>query len=321
MSNDDEKPAEVKVATVASTKISRFKRELSKFCLYCLLFYIFLGSLIAFSPLCSLVILRPQGRDDMYNAKIANKEEIKFANTNGDTLHAWFIRSPGSKRVALVHHGNAGNIINRLLIARDFLQLEFSVFLYDYRGYGESTGKPTVAGLIEDGQAAYDYVSKKLGYKPEDIISYGESIGTGVACRVAQDRPCRAIVLQSGLYSLPEVAHDGFLWLRLYPAWVFPQPRLDSYAIIGNLPEPILFIHGKKDRMIPCHHSQDLFALAKSPGKEIVLLPNAGHNDVQSQDEPQYFEALSKFVKKVFGEPAATPSNKKVETNDRMLTR
>jgi uncharacterized protein len=294
----------------AKAKKNPFLREVGKFCLYCLLFYLFLGALIAFSPLYSLVLLRPEGKTVLYDAKISNKEEIKFENGKGDVLHAWLIRSPGSKRIVLIHHGNAGNIIHRLLIARDFLQLGFSVFVYDYRGYGASTGKPSAAGLIEDGQAAYDYVNRKLAYPADDIVVYGESIGTAVACRVAQDRPCRAIVLQSGLSSVPEVAHDGVIWLRLYPAWIFPEPRFNSAAIIGNLKEPILFIHGAKDTLIPCRHSRNLFALAKNPGNEITILPDAGHNDVQDADEQQYFAALSRFVNKVFKAPAA-PDEKK----------
>lgn len=290
----------VESAAVPAKQTKPFKREFKKLCVYCLVFYLTVGVVIAFTPLYGLVILRPQQKTPEYDAKIDNKQDINFSNSNGDTLNAWFIKSPGSKRIVLIHHGNAGNIINRLLIARDFLQLGISVFVYDYRGYGASTGKPTVAGLIEDGEAAYDYVAKNLGYKPDDIIVYGESIGTAVACRVAQDRPCKAIVLQSGLTSLPDVAYDGVCWLRLFPKWVFPNPHFDSAAIIANLKEPILFIHGMKDKTIPDHHSKDLSALAKNPQNEIVFLPDAGHNDVQSADEPRYFEALSKFVNKLF---------------------
>jgi uncharacterized protein len=292
----------------AGLKMRTFKREFSKFCLYCLIFYLSFGLLIAFSPLASLLILHPQGRSDFYNAAVANKEEVNFANAAGDTLHAWFIRAPGAKRIALVHHGNAGNLIHRLTIARDFLQLGTSVFLYDYRGYGASTGKPSVAGLIEDGLAAYDYVNKKLGYSPDQIIAYGESIGTAVTCRVALLRPCRAIVLQSGLSSLPAVAHDGVLWLKLYPDWVFPQPHFDTDSIIARLPEPILFIHGMKDSTIPYRQSEELFKLASNKQNKIVLLPDAGHNDVQGADEPQFYSALSGFVESVFSAPPVDAS-------------
>lgn len=276
-------------------------RELCKFIAYCLVFYLLMGAVIAWSPIYSLVILRPEGKSDLYNIQIKNKEDVTFANRNGDTLHAWLFRSPGSNRIALVHHGNAGNLTNRLLIARDFLQMGISVFLYDYRGYGASTGKATVAGLAEDGQAAYDYITGKLGYRAQNIIVYGESIGTAVACRTALDRPCKAIILQSGLCSLPRVAYDGVCWLRLYPDWIFPEPRFDTASIISSFAQPVLFIHGAKDKLIPCHHSRDLFALASSPDKELVILPNAGHNDVQGLDEPVYFAALSRFINKISG--------------------
>lgn len=270
------------------------KREFIKLGVYIAVFYVFCGLLIRFSPACEFLLLRPQGKNEFYSAKI-DKEEISLDNGHGDELNAWFFKVPGSKSVVLVNHGNAGNLINRLLIARDIKQLGVSVFLYDYRGYGASTGKPSAEGLLDDAEAAYDYVNKTLGYKPEKIILYGESIGTGVTCRLAKERQYGGLILQSALSSLPDVARDGIVWFRGYPDWIFPDPHYASISIIKDLKGPILFIHGQKDRTVPVEHSKRMFELAQNP-KELVILPHAGHNDVQDQDENIYFDAMKKFL-------------------------
>ena len=269
--------------------------EFKKLGIYVLIFYLVGGVIIKFSPLYELLLLRPQGKTDLYNSKIDGKEEITFSNKNGDQIHGWFFRSPRSKRLVLINHGNAGNIIHRMLIVRDFLQLGCSVFVYDYRGYGASTGKLSAAGLVEDSEAAYDYATSKLGFEPEHIILYGESIGTAVTCRLAQERKYEALILQSSLSSLPEVAGDGVIWLRTYPEWVYPDPHYNTARIIAGLKGPFLFIHGMKDKTVPYQHSEKLLALAAEP-KTLVPLPNASHNDVQDQDEPIYFAGIKKFL-------------------------
>ncbi len=269
-------------------------REFTKLGIYVAIFYVLCGLLIKFSPAVEFILLRPQGKNAFYEAKI-DKQEVSFDNGHGDKLNGWLFKVPESKFVVLVNHGNAGNLINRLLIARDIKQLGFSVFLYDYRGYGASTGKPTPNGLYEDGLAAYDYVNKELGYKPEQIVIYGESIGTGVTCRVAKERPYAGLILQSALSSLPDVARDGIVWFRAYPDFVFPEPHYSSISIIKELKGPILFIHGENDKMVPAAHSKKMFELAQEP-KQIVLLPHAGHNDVQDQDEGLFYAGLKSFL-------------------------
>lgn len=303
---DNENDSEKEVAATESgtadltepqKKKSVVIREFKKLGIYVLIFYLIGGVLIRFSPLYELLLLRPQGKSDLYNSKLDLKEEVYFQNKNGDTLNAWYFHLPKSTRVVLINHGNAGNITHRMLIVRDFLQLGVSAFVYDYRGYGASTGKPSANGLLEDGEAAYDYLVQKLGYKPEQIILYGESIGTAITCRLAKERAYSAIVLQSGLCSLPQVAGDGVIWLKAYPEWVYPDPHYNTAEIISSIKGPILFIHGMKDKTVPSHHSEKLHALAQEP-KYITMLPNASHNDVQGTDEPLYFEALKNFLAK-----------------------
>lgn len=292
--SEDDKSSSAQISAVPQ-KRSSLARELTKLAIYCLGFYILVGCAIKFTPLYEMVVLRPEKRNALYDQQISGKEEISFTNPKGDVLNAWFFRAPKSKKVAIVFHGNAGNVTHRLLIAKDFLMQGVSVFLFDYRGYGTSEGKPSIPGLVEDGERAYSYVRDNLGYTPENIILYGESIGTAVASRVAQNNQYSRLILQSGLTSLPDVACDGVAWLKLYPTWVFPQPHFDTKNIIASLKGPILVMHGGNDKLIPVHHGHDLFALASEP-KQLVIIPNAGHNDMLSADEKLYVDSLSNFL-------------------------
>lgn len=274
---------------------TNLKTELIKLAIYCTCFYVVLGCAIKFSPLYNAVVLRPEKRNAFYDQVINNKEEFRFPNKNGDTLNAWYFRVPGAKKVALVFHGNAGNVTHRLLIAKAFLKEGVSVFLFDYRGYGTSTGTPTVEGLIDDGESAYKFVNEHLGYPPKSIILYGESIGTAVTSRIALDKEYNGIILQSGLTSLPDVAGDGIMMLKLYPKWVFPDPHFDTKNIISRLKGPMLILHGEKDKLIPAHHAHELYTKAPEP-KSLVLIPSAGHNDMLSADEKIISDALKRFL-------------------------
>lgn len=277
------------------------RRQLQKLAIIAIAYYLVFGLCIA-SPLYAWVVLRPAtGMSQWYTIdSILNikREEFYFKSRSGEKLHGWLFRVPGTSRIAVVHHGNAGNLTNRLFLAKNLIEAGTSVFLYDYRGYGLSGGQPTLSGLSEDGLSAHDFVNRRLGFPAESIIVYGESIGSAVACRVAAARPNAALILQSGICCLPQVARDKMIFLQAYPIWVFPQPHFDNLAIIKQLREPVLFLHGEKDTLVSWRQSQELFDSAREP-KTFVRLPDAGHNDVGDVNSKEYLEAVRSFVAKL----------------------
>ena len=129
------------------------------------------------------------------------------------------------------------------------------------------------------------------------IITYGESIGTGVACEVAKQRECSAVVLQSPFSSLPLEAQESIPILFLYPVFLFPGPKFDNVSFVKQPHPPLLIIHGELDKRIHVSHAQKLFKEAVDP-KALVTLPNAGHNNVGGVDAELYTEALTKFFNK-----------------------
>lgn len=282
-----------------------FKQIIGRLARNIFVMYIALGLLIA-SPLFTLVALRPEGPNSgvsqLYTLDkllTATREEYFFKTADGQKLHGWLLRVPASDKVAIVHHGNAGNLLHRLFIAKHCIQAGASVFLYDYRGYGKSEGSTALTNLPEDGLAAYDFVRDSLKFA--HIINYGESIGTAVANQVSQQRPCDAVILQSGIGSLPMVARDGLFFMKLYPDFVFPQPRFANVELIKTLQKPLLIVHGSKDTMVPYKHAELIFANASEP-KRLVLLPECGHNDVGINDEALFDKTLSEFFASVYPE-------------------
>lgn len=263
--------------------------------------YLLVGMTL-FSPLYGMVVFQPSwGTNSLYrihNILGAQREEYFFPTAGGLKLHGWFFRLPKSSKVVVVNHGNAGDITNRLFLAKGLLSCGVSVFLYDYRGYGLSQGEPSLDGIVDDGLAAYDFVRDKLGYIPSNIILCGESLGSGVACQVCHDRPSAGLILKSAYTSLPRVAQHGIRWLCAYPEWCFPAPHFDNLAILRSHHPPLLLLHGEQDRLIPVEHAQELFQSA-SQHKTLVVFPHAAHNDIGEVDADEYSKALHGFFASV----------------------
>jgi pimeloyl-ACP methyl ester carboxylesterase len=194
-----------------------------------------------------------------------------------------------------VSHGNAGNISNRIYLANALTRAGCSVLLYDYRGYGVSTGTPTITGILQDGLSVYDFAHDKLQYPAEKIILYGESIGTAVTCNIACNRQCEAVILQSGIGSLPSVGRHIFPILWLFPDSIVAEPHLDNVASVKTLHVPLLLCHGMVDNIVPFHESERMFASANQP-KQLVLLPHCGHNDMGVYDTREFNDAICNFV-------------------------
>jgi alpha-beta hydrolase superfamily lysophospholipase len=221
--------------------------------------------------------------------------DLFFSAPDGAKLHAYYFTLPSAKKTMLVSHGKGGIIAHRLPLAFLLMQAGCSVFLYDYEGYGESTGSADLPRVCRDGEAAFDYLTQVAKIKPEDIILYGESIGTGVSCELSQHRLAGGIILQSGFTSLYEAAKKVVPIVRIYPQWSFPNPQMNNAQILKKQHPPLLLIHGRKDQTLPCTYSEQMMIEA-SPPKRLVVLPHADHNDVGALDVPETIKALKDFV-------------------------
>ncbi len=223
-------------------------------------------------------------------------DEVFFSSSHDSSspqLNGWLYRKPGAKVIVVFNHGNTGNIPTRLWKLKSILESGASLFVYDYRGFGRSDGHPTVSGVIDDAAAAVDYLIEVGGYRANDIVLYGESLGTCISSAVARKYRLKGLVLQSGCMSAESLCKEQVPVLNVYPSSLFFRPPLTNMDYLqGNHP-PILFIAGARDELIPVRHSQFMYDNASAP-KTLVILPNSSHNDFQP-DIVSYQNALKTF--------------------------
>ncbi|HSS45339.1 MAG TPA: alpha/beta hydrolase [Thermoanaerobaculia bacterium] len=217
--------------------------------------------------------------------------ETLWLDTGGARLHGWWIRGSG-RRVLLFFHGNAGNIGHRLERAGLFArELHLDVLLVDYRGYGESSGKPSEAGLYADGGAIYRCAADR-GFRPSQIVLFGESLGSAVALETALRHPCAAVILETPFLSIPAMAKTIYPFL---PGFVI-RTRFDNESKIALLSIPKLIIAAESDEIVPREHALRLFELAR-PHKQLYVVPGATHNDTYIVGGQQYLDTLKSFLK------------------------
>lgn len=210
-------------------------------------------------------------------------KEVYFRNRTGKTLHGLFLPSSKAKRCILIHHGQYGNINNHLTACGFLLRPEYSVFIYDYAGFGKSEGSPTIGGMVDDSKAAYDFLVNKLHIEPNRIVHYGGSLGSGPAALVAAENPCVGLLLFSPYTSIKNEARDVFPFLKIYPDFLLTDYDFDTITNVTRLSVPLLIVHGTDDACIATSHSDRIYAAAHDP-KTYLRVQSGGHFVTESED-------------------------------------
>jgi fermentation-respiration switch protein FrsA (DUF1100 family) len=250
----------------------------------------------------------PIERGDWHPAGLVH-EDVHFQSADGTKLHGWFVPHSNARRAILYCHGNAeqvGDLADLLAHLRDTLQA--SIFVFDYRGYGHSEGRPDEAGCIADGRAAQHWLAKRVGVKPSQIVLLGRSLGGGVAVALAADDGAQALVLENTFPALVDVAARHFPWLPV--RWLMDN-RYDSLSRIQRYSGPLFQIHGTLDDLIPPSFGRQLFDASPSRDKQFREIPDRGHNDSWPSS---YYVELARFLDQVgaqtavaTGEPINSP--------------
>lgn len=222
-----------------------------------------------------------------------NYKDAFFNTEDGERLHGWFFPGEKDSPVILHFHGNAGNISHRLDLVQPFLRRGLSVFLFDYRGFGRSAGRPSERGLYRDGVAAWNYLVEKEKIAPERIVLHGHSIGAAVAIEVALQKKVRGLVIESAFTSTKDMAKTMVLFSLFSP--VFPA-NYNNLEKIRRVPFPKLIVHGDRDEIVPFSMGQKLFEAAAAP-KFFYPVKDAGHNDVFIVGGGKYFEVFAEFAR------------------------
>ena len=210
---------------------------------------------------------------------------------DGMKLNAWLILAKDSRFTLLFCHGNGGNISHRIDKIEILNSLGLDVFIFDYRGYGSSTGRPSERGFYKDALAAYEYLVSERKVSYGRIILYGESLGGAVATHLALERPVRALITESTFTSTPDMARE------LYPFFptFFISSRFDTLAKIKDIRVPKLIMHAKEDDIVPFNHSVRLFNASSEPKRHVVL--KGSHNDSHQDSRDIYSSEIQGFLK------------------------
>ena len=231
-------------------------------------------------------------------------ESVWFNSADGTRLHGWFFEGQSGPEVATVifFHGNGGNIGNVGWVGQRFAKRGFDVLVFDYRGYGASDGvAANESDLYADGDAAVAFVRNVKGARPEQIVLYGQSLGTAIAADVASRGVYSAVILESGFSSASSVAASALPWLPRF-LHSLGKNRFESARKLASVKAPILITHGDPDHTIPTAESQMLFASANEP-KKLLIFRGAGHNVFGSLGE-QYLTQVEEFIRDSLAEAA-----------------
>jgi fermentation-respiration switch protein FrsA (DUF1100 family) len=204
--------------------------------------------------------------------------DLELTTDDGQRLHGWWIRR---RAAALGHvllcHGNAGNVGDRILHADVLTAVGFDVLLFDYRGYGSSSGRPDEQGTYRDARAALNWLLSQPDVDPARVLYLGESLGGAVAIELSLAHPPAGLVLLSAFTSVRDMArlHYGLIPTAVVPD-AYPNRRL-----IADLRAPLLVLHGEDDMIVPVEHGRALFDAAPAP-KRLRVVHGVGHNDIVS---------------------------------------
>ena len=207
--------------------------------------------------------------------------------TNGVKIAAIVLGPERGKKAIIRCHGNAEDALSTLDMLELLAEAGYTVASVDYPGYGLSDGSPDEEGCYRNVHRLYDWLVETRGFKPEEIIVDGFSIGTGPATELAATCPCGGLILEAPFLSAPRVVTR----VRILP--VDPFPNLKR---IGDVKCRVLMIHGTGDRVIPYSQGQALFKLANEP-KRFVSVEDGDHNTlVDDMGFDNYFELIKSFV-------------------------
>jgi alpha-beta hydrolase superfamily lysophospholipase len=216
-------------------------------------------------------------------------EDIWFTTKDNININAWLVPGDPSKPIVVFFHGNAANISYRVDILRYFNEMGFSVFIFDYRGFGKSNGQATSEeDLYIDSRSALDYLRSK-GWSASQMIYYGRSMGAAASLQMGLEFPPAAVVMEAPFTSMSEIAwHTAPITYALIGWWSI-RARFDNINKIEKLTTPLVLFQGDKDHVVPVDMARRLYERANEP-KAFYLIPGGGHSDLYQIGGEKYRE-------------------------------
>jgi len=201
--------------------------------------------------------------NNYFNDKLSvNIEKIKVPTQDGLDLLGWFHEKDIKKyKTILYFHGNAGSLENRIHKLNHFRDMNVNFLIIAWRGFSGNQGKPSETGLYEDGESAIKWLVKK-GVDEKNIVIYGESLGTGVATHLSQNKNFAGVILETPFTSMIDAAKKFYPYI---PVGLLLKDKFENKNKIKNIKSPILIMHGEKDQIVPFEMGKKIFEIANEP--------------------------------------------------------
>jgi len=238
------------------------------------------------------LLYHPTVNNYLKNQTLSEPTEIQKVNiTTNDKIDlvGWFYNKNLDKyKTILFFHGNAGSLENRTYKLNQFKDLNLNFLIIAWRGFSGNEGKPNEKGLYEDGKSAIRWLKTK-GINEKNIILYGESLGTGVAVEIAQNKNYAGIILESPFTSMINM---GKKYYPFFPIHFLLKDKFESYKKITNISVPVLIIHGKVDKIVPYKMGEKMYELANEP----KFFYSQEYGDHMVEYDEELLLALKKFI-------------------------
>ncbi|WP_428609485.1 alpha/beta hydrolase [Sedimenticola sp.] len=218
-------------------------------------------------------------------------EELELNTADGERLHGWYIPTDNARGTLLFFHGNAGNLSHRLDSLQIFHRLNLNVLIFDYRGYGRSSGQPSENGTQLDARAAWAYLVDERGESPGHIVLFGRSLGASIAARLATEKQPAALILESAFISVPELAAELYRWL---PVRFLARLQYRTRDTLSHVHCPVLVAHSPDDEIIPYRHGRVLYETAPPP--KAFLRLTGDHNMGFLLSGESYIHGIDAFL-------------------------
>ncbi len=251
----------------------------------------------------SLVYPRAKEHDPL--AFGVTRTPLTLLTNDGLRLSAWAMPDTvqsGSQVWVLFFHGNGGNVSTPMRFYSLLIERGVRILAVDYRGYGQSEGEPTEAGLSLDADAAYEFLVRQLHVPPGNVVIYGQSLGAAVAIDLSTYAKASGLIVEGAFTSLTDRAQELY---PLFPVGLLMKNRYESILKIPRVNVPKLFIHATDDDVVPIAHGRRLFEAAQEPKQFLEV--SGGHFGAYVQDEEKFFGGVSKFIHEVTGATLHVP--------------
>ena len=220
-------------------------------------------------------------------------ENVRLKTPDNLVLAGWYIPAKDANFTVLFCHGNGGNIAYALDSINIFHGLGLNCLVFDYRGYGDSQGKPTEEGTYTDAQTAYDWLIKEKKLKPSEIIICGQSLGGSIAAHLADSAKPAGLIIESSFTSFVDIAGKFYPYM---PVKLFAKYRFNTSDYLKKVNCPVLIIHSRNDELVPFEFGRRLYEEAAKEPKQFIEI-SGSHNDCLVDSEEIYREGVSNWLK------------------------